>query len=34
MKRQYVMKYSKNVLDVNYQTQGHLKLMIELYINK
>jgi hypothetical protein len=30
----HIYIYSKNVLDVDYQTQGRLKLMIELYVSE
>jgi hypothetical protein len=29
-----IAKYSKNVLDVDSQTQGRLKFMIELYVSE
>jgi hypothetical protein len=29
----YILIYSKNVLEVDCQTQGRLKLMIELYFS-
>jgi predicted transport protein len=33
-KKYRIIRYSKNVLDVDCQTQGRLKLMIELYVSE